>query len=258
MIIGISGYAGSGKDTVGQIIQKLTTPQPYQHEEDEFGRPARYINGEYVLKPTRSQWEIKKFAGKLKQIASLLTGIDVLRFEDQEFKKTYLGEEWSVFEPSVPLSNSEFVAGEMKLMTVRDFLRKLGTEAVRDNLHPNTWVNALFADYREGKDFWIVTDARFPNEAEVIKDKGGYLIRVNRKEAPRSDHPSETSLDSWVFDYVIDNNGTLKQLEERVWKILHLVILNEKQRVVKLKMFEEACVIRDIEKSIINLENDSD
>ena len=35
----------------------------------------------------QSKWEIKKFAGKLKQIASLLTGIPIEKFEDQEFKK---------------------------------------------------------------------------------------------------------------------------------------------------------------------------
>lgn len=59
-IIGVSGYSGSGKDTVGKIIQKLCP---------------------------KSNWQIKKFAGKLKEIASLLTGIPALKFEDQEFKK---------------------------------------------------------------------------------------------------------------------------------------------------------------------------
>src|SRR6187549_2106853 len=119
MIIGISGYIGSGKDTIGSIIQAEAV----------------------------EDWEIKKFAGKLKQIASLLTGIPVQKFEDQEFKKTYLGEEWSIFEPSGPLTNSPFVAGEMKLMSIRTFLQRLGTEGIRTGVHTNAWVNALFADY---------------------------------------------------------------------------------------------------------------
>jgi hypothetical protein len=45
-------------------------------------------------------------------------------FESQEFKNEKLGPEW----------------GDM---TVRDMLQKIGTESLRDNLHPDVWVNAL-------------------------------------------------------------------------------------------------------------------
>jgi hypothetical protein len=33
-------------------------------------------------------------------------------------------------------------------------------------------------------------------------------------------HPSETSLDYYSFDWVIDNNGTIEELIERVKEIL--------------------------------------
>lgn len=62
-IIAISGKIGSGKSTVGEIIQGL------------------------MITNNNEEWELKLFAGKLKQIASLLTGIPVEKFEDQEFKK---------------------------------------------------------------------------------------------------------------------------------------------------------------------------
>ena len=58
----------------------------------------------------------------------MMTGIPVEKFEDQEFKKTYLGSEWNN-------------------MQVRVFLQKLGTEAMRDGVHTNAWINALFADF---------------------------------------------------------------------------------------------------------------
>ena len=62
-LLGIAGRAGSGKNTVAEMIQKIA-------------------NG---------VWEQKAFAGKLKQIASLLTGIPIEKFEDQEFKeKTFV------------------------------------------------------------------------------------------------------------------------------------------------------------------------
>ena len=55
MIISISGKIGSGKDTVAEIIKQMSFDKP---------------------------WEIKKWAGKLKEVATILTGIPVEKFED--------------------------------------------------------------------------------------------------------------------------------------------------------------------------------
>ena len=94
MIISLSGYSGSGKDTVGKIIQYLTCsikfPKALPIEERLLGIPD--CSGHTV------PWEIKKFAGKLKTIASILTGIPKDKFEDQEFKKTELGPEWTTID----------------------------------------------------------------------------------------------------------------------------------------------------------------
>jgi len=225
-IIGISGRMGSGKNTVGDIIEKicLTNEGPV--------------------------FEQKSFAGKLKQIASLLTGILVEKFEDQEFKKSLLGDEWGVVKDNplnaIPVfENVQF----NHLMSVREFLQKLGTEAMRDGLHTNVWVNALFADYNttgynykgcENKVIqgeweypnWIITDMRFPNEMDAVKERGGITIRVVRphgytnphtgeyKEMPLSYHPSETALDDSEFDYEIINDGEIVDLIEKVKTIL--------------------------------------
>ena len=208
-LIGISGKIGAGKDTVGIIIRQLGFTN----------------NG--------GTWENMKFAGKLKIIASLLTGIPIEKFEDQEFKKTILGSEWGKPTKQNPLNAIEpfkditFV----EMMSVRDLLQKLGTEAMRNGLHENVWVNALFADYSEDKQ-WVITDVRFPNEFKAIKEKGGIVIRVVRphgytdpntgehKEIPLSYHPSETALDGHEFDYVIENKGSLIELIDKVKDIL--------------------------------------
>ena len=226
MIIGISGKIGSGKDTVGEIIQKL------------------------CLTNEAPNFEIKKFAGKLKAVGSLLTGIPIEMFEDQEFKKTDLPSEWVYIENGYAARN----------MTVRDFLQKLGTEAMRDNLHTNVWVNALFSDYKEELDpyhfkshinestlkypNWIITDMRFPNEMEAVVNRNGVTIRVNRTpfrttetelgklsvvNQPEVDkllgiqeHPSEAALDDAEFDYTINNSGTLEDLVKIVRTVLVL------------------------------------
>lgn len=87
MIIGINGYSNSGKDTVGIIIQYLKcTNKGNISIEDAI---TNYEDHQWWLEE-KSEWEIKKFAGKLKDIASHLTGIDIEKFEDQEFKnKTF-------------------------------------------------------------------------------------------------------------------------------------------------------------------------
>jgi hypothetical protein len=196
MIIGINGYAGSGKDTVGEII-KMQQP--------------------------KENWEIKKFAGKLKEVASIILGIPKTMFEDQEFKKKTLPQMWS--DHGLP-------------MTVRDFLQRLGTDALRQGLHPNTWVNALMMEYKEvcfvGKDSegadlfsypnWIITDCRFPNEATAIKNAGGIIVRVNRPGVNAVNaHPSEVALSHWQFDYTIENNEGIVELKHKVRDILKQV-----------------------------------
>ena len=235
-LISISGRIGSGKDTVGKIIQYLTSEcgdsnSPRHRTYTEFlkrggGSNLRNFDQHYV-----SDWEVKKFAGKLKTTASLLTGIPVEKFEDQEFKKLQMPECWNRLQQS----------GRSKIwspMTYRQFLQELGTEAMRDGLHTNVWVNALFSDYvpvvkewdELGNDTlveypnWILTDMRFPNEIEAVKERKGITIRVSRTgiHTPKVEdlHPSETSLDDVEFNYHIDNSGTIEDLIKKVRQIL--------------------------------------
>lgn len=230
MIIGLNGYSGSGKDAVGTIIQYLTSKyKPCTIEEclkyeQDFSK--------------FTDWKIKKWAGKLKEIASMLTGIPVEKFEDQEFKKTEMGPQWNC------QFYTEGSGWQRRPMLVRDFLQKLGTDAVRDGLHTNAWVNALMSDYtaisdksyvlEDGTLFdlrtlpghpvypsWIITDTRFPNEAEAIKSAGGLVIRIDRPGVkPINNHPSEISLDDWDFDYKIANASDITALTETVRMIL--------------------------------------
>lgn len=144
-IIALNGYSSVGKDTVGIIIQYLLSDSVGNTTVEEA--VTNYNDHEWWLEEN-SEWEIRKFAGKLKDIASHLTGIDREMFEDQEFKKTLLGPEWGTIEHN-PLNNIP-VFEDVKfnsLMSVRDFLQALGTDSLRNNLHPNVWCNALFSDY---------------------------------------------------------------------------------------------------------------
>ena len=102
-------------------------------------------------------------------------------------------------------------------------LQKLGTDAIRDGLHPDAWVNALMAEYRWQN--WVITDCRFPNEAKAVKDNGGVVIRIERPGVgPVNSHPSETALDNWDFDHKIMNGSDLVALRFTTEVILNKIL----------------------------------
>lgn len=217
MILGINGKIGSGKDTVGSIIQYLTSDYKEIYGYLEWVERVK-IYSSFPYSP----WKIKKFAGKLKEIAALLTGCTIEQLEDQEFKKETLGFNW----------RSGHCIGAAS--TYRELLQLLGTEIMRDKVHPNVWVNALMADYKEQQNYdssfsypkWIITDMRFPNEIEAVKAKDGITIRVHRDihkgnaHIAPIPHASETALDDAKFDYEIMNDGTIDDLIQKVKVIL--------------------------------------
>lgn len=224
MIIGVNGYAGSGKDTIGKLIQLLHCPSIGHITVEEALN--NYEEHQWWI-DEKSGWEIKKWAGKLKTIASILTGIPQEKFEDQEFKKTSLGPEWNRVE--YEYNHGSYTNPHTVPMTVRDLLQKLGTDGLRNGLHEETWVNALMADYKPTQvqwsdgpiggyedgpmPNWIITDTRFPNEARAIKRAGGIVIRVDRPGVKAVNaHPSETGLDGWDFDHKIMNGSDIVSL----------------------------------------------
>ena len=194
MIIGISGKMGSGKDTVGKLIQEL--------------RPQYKFSN-------------KKFAAKVKQCASLILNVPIEEFENQQFKTKFLSPEWC-YDKVYLDEESKVIEYHKEDMSIRTFLQLFSTDACRNNVHENFWVNALFADYKDD-DNWIITDVRFLNEVYKIGEKfNSFTVRVNRDglEKPYKEHRSEKELDNYDFHYVIDNNGTLEELREKVEALL--------------------------------------
>ena len=249
-LIGISGKMGSGKDTVGKILQYLSCSPP---SVDEINHMMKFItNDKYKSNlDIASNYQIKKYADKLKDIVCLLLNCTREDLEDREFKEKELGEEWWYYTDTLFKGNlygyNEYhdkLKDDLNYyiikLTPRKLLQLLGTDCGREIIHPNIWVNALFADYKSGyveqgvgwveteDDYpnWIITDVRFPNEAKAFKDRGCIVIRVNRMDVdkftanfPQTLHPSETALDDYEFDRVIDNNGSMEELIEKVNKL---------------------------------------
>jgi hypothetical protein len=72
----------------------------------------------------------------------------------------------------------------------------------------------------------VVTDVRFPNEAQHIRDHGGLVVRVERPGAQDdgaargSSHPSESLVDTITPDRTLLNDGTLEDLATRVKSLM--------------------------------------
>ena len=108
----------------------------------------------------------------------------------------------------------------------REILQFVGTDLFRKHIHElmpdvgnNIWVKVverkILDGIRENPDAcFVITDVRFPNEAELVKNLGGIMIKVNRDSCNNSNdnHASETELDNIPYDYLIDNNGTKEEL----------------------------------------------
>ena len=190
MIIGISGKAQSGKDTVCRMIVYTLWYYNYSQRLKPFDIEHYYTTYERfgdVIDFTH--WYKTSFANKLKQCLSNILNVSISKFEDNEFKKSEV--EWLG-------------------MTVRELLQKFGT-AIRNEVSDDFWVKACLNNLEKDDDY-LITDVRFKSEAKGIKDLEGIIVRVNREGAGAGNHISEIDLDDYSFDYVINNDGDMEDL----------------------------------------------
>lgn len=145
-IYALTGLIGSGKDTVGQMI-------------------TEYLPNTIKL----------SFADCLKDVLSVLFGWDrqklagtnsedrAWREQVDEFWTKKLGKTWSP----------------------RIAMQQIGTELFRDKFYANIWVDNMERKLVSNSDKNIViTDARFKNEIELLKQYGAIFIRVERGDKP--------------------------------------------------------------------------
>lgn len=98
---------------------------------------------------------------------------------------------------------------------IRRLLQRLGTEAGRQVMWDSIWIDAALDNLSGDK--YVVTDCRFPNEAEAVRSRGGKIYRIVRDGVgPANSHPSETSLDDYEFDGFIHNDSTVEAFHKSV------------------------------------------
>jgi len=114
--------------------------------------------------------------------------------------------------------------------TGRGILQIVGTNLVRKK-QPDFWADTvarLVFVLSDNFDYFIADDARFIEEMECFNKQDALVttirvIRLNYENSlteKQKNHPSETSLDNFNFDYVIESESGLDKLEIEVDKFL--------------------------------------
>ena len=130
----------------------------------------------------------------------------------------------------------------------REFLQKFGTDIGRDVLGKimptlqDPWVNIVRQRLQKADGLIVVSDVRFLDEAKIIHQEGGILIRLVRDvdlekgsvllDKDMKAHASEKEQEEIIADYTILNNfDTLEGLYNEMGNILK----TEKSKVNEVK-----------------------
>jgi len=193
-VIGLTGRARSGKNTVAAMIADLLPVE--RVAEGAFADAVKVSAARALGVP---------FTGDDVGIAA------VRRWAD-EFKLDH----------TVQVVRDGQVLHEI---TGRSYLQRYGTEAHRELFDPDFWVNVVDLN-PDGVDVLVMTDVRFPNEAEVIREQGGEVWQIVGDDSGATDeHASERPLPPQLIDRELVNRGTLDQLRAQVEVALGLVRL---------------------------------
>ncbi len=227
MIIAITGYKGSGKDTVAKMIQYYFACKRL----NEINQLMTYTVNEVLkwnkfdgsfIKNEDCSFQIKKFASKLKQICALAINCRVEDFESEEFKNSPLPDAFQL-----PHDLVEYKSGTNNKKTYRWLLQHFA-DKIKDVIGKDYFINELFQHYTPDKN-WIISDLRFTKtspEEHAIKSRGRIIIRVDRFDSNPDTHHSETEIDLIKPDYIINNNNKNISIEELYIKVSDILRSN--------------------------------
>ena len=168
MLIGLHGKKQAGKDTVYERLRAMGFPV-----------------------------ERASFADLVYESAAAALGVTVAQLR-----------EWKN-DPGVYIEVGRVEAGQGEVLArlhPRKYLQRYGTEAHRDLFGHNFWVEQV--PLAHGNRFVVVTDVRFPNEAERVRRCGGAVVHVvgpPSVENAGDGHESEATLPPHLIDHVLPN-----------------------------------------------------
>lgn len=202
-IIGLTGFAKSGKSTAAEILRSL--------------------GGQEVA-----------FAKHLKDVCAVVFNVPRSHFDDQNFKEVPFAEPVEIepidieqilryFEVSdrfVPASILEHQGVKMK--SPRHVAQYIGTEVLR-SIDSDIHINMAFKlAAKSSAKFLICSDMRFDNELKAVNNQSGLTIGISRQKAVPANltnlHPSEAEIPNLISrsDLVVNNEGTIEELQKTI------------------------------------------
>ncbi|MCA1799820.1 MAG: hypothetical protein LC650_00815 [Actinobacteria bacterium] len=182
MIIGLSGFARSGKDeAAAALVAEGFTRAAFA----DVLREMAYAADPYIQYAAGDDIE----PGRYRRLQSV---VDTFGWE----------------------------AAKERFPDVRRLLQRLGTEAGRDILGKNIWVNTVLRRVADIEDV-VITDVRFSNEGAAIKEHGGVVVNITRPGiGPVNGHISDNALEDYPFDEYIRNDGTVEDLHAMILEVV--------------------------------------
>jgi hypothetical protein len=184
VLIGLAGYKGSGKDTVGDYLQE------------------KYF------------FERRSFMDKMKESAAAAFNVNPILWDvwkndpDAQVRLT---------------TNSGKILTRTEPLTVRQFLQNYGSEAHRGIFGENFWIDHALKGI-DPTARTVITDARLDTELAAISrygDGDAFNIRIVRDGTKDGDnHSTEVAPSPTLIDYTIYNNGTIEELWDEIDKFL--------------------------------------
>jgi hypothetical protein len=146
-----------------------------------------------VLESEYGYWRYA-FAKPLKEALSAMGIVEPTNREDKELR--LIGKDYSY----------------------RTAAQTLGTEWAR-NLDPEFWLSLATANTK-GRKLVVVSDVRFTNEADWIRNNGGEVWHIAGRSinlvGSTKSHRSEVRLRRYPFDIVIDNSVDIDNLKTQI------------------------------------------
>ncbi len=264
MKIAIVGRKGSGKDTTASFIRYFmlggidvsTLPDDNKKED------KNYIFRNIMRMSNSSDISIIRFADSLKDFLSFMYKIPREHFEYPYKNNIFYRKDYDVQKIVRCLNGVSYRGSDIKPFQpgddIKDYvsirtIMQLESEKFKKGFGEDFFIKQLFKKIK--KDVIIVSDCRFNNEFEALKDKGFIFIKIRNPNGEKDSHDSENQavdIADEHFDYVIDNNEDL----EKLFYICNDIAGDLKDMLIdEGKKLSSSYEVASIGQSIINLSN---